>query len=72
MNTQWVIGKNNHGKTFYVAAVDKYGAVMWTSKRAKAIIFENEVSADTFRKLSLKNRTDVFISSVEFISSWMC
>lgn len=60
-NTQWVIGKNNYGKAFYVSAVDKYGTVSWSTRVVNALHFENDISADSFRKLSLKNRTDVFV-----------
>ena len=58
----WFIGKQNNGKTFYVADYDDdNNTVMWTGKRGDSISFKTERAVQRFIHKHLHDRIDIIL-----------
>lgn len=57
---QWTIAVKQNDKNYYMVGFDDNGALLWSSKKDKALTFSSQRVADKFRYKYLAGRSDVF------------
>lgn len=64
--TEWFVGKETNGKTFYVCEHDtENNTTMWCTDRKNAISFKVERAIHKFVKRYLHSRKDIILINVE-------
>lgn len=68
-NCVWIIAKKHNDSEYYVIKADKDGyKVFWTSNKTKAMKFHTEKGCQHFIKAYLNNRSDIHLTTMEFVA----